>query len=76
MLSLMAVVFDNILDCGNTFTIANGQVVFSDGHTNYGQIVLVECDIGYQLTGGTSIQCLSDGSWSTSTTCQIIGLHS
>lgn len=63
------------LDCGNTTTIDNGQVYFSGVQTTYGQTVPVTCNTGYKLTGGTSIECLHDGSWSTSTTCEMIGLY-
>lgn len=63
------------LDCGNSSTIANGQINFMDVQTTYRETVPVTCDIGYNLKGGTSIECLSDGSWSTTTSCEIIGLH-
>ena len=65
----------DFLDCGNTAVVENGRVNLTDAPTTYGQTLDVDCDIGYQLTGGTKIQCLNDGSWSTYTTCEIVGMY-
>lgn len=43
--------------------------------TTYEQTVPVACEIGYELMGPRSIECLSDGSWSITTSCEIIGLQ-
>lgn len=55
--------------------MSNGIVNFTNRETTYEQIVPVECEIGYELIGGHSIECLSDGFWSTTTSCEIIGLN-
>ena len=56
-------------------SIDHGIVDFTNTETTYGQSVAVSCETGYKLTGGTSIQCLSDGTWSTHTTCEMIGME-
>ena len=56
-------------------SIDHGIVDFTNTETTYGQSVAVSCETGYELTGGTSIQCLSDGTWSTHTTCEMIGME-
>ena len=63
-------------DCGKNVTIPNGQANFTNVQTTYKQSVPVNCVTGYELTGGTTIECLADGTWSKTTTCEIIGLYS
>ena len=38
--------------------------------TTYGGTVAVTCNTGYTLTGGTKIECLADGTWSDTVTCE------
>ena len=63
----------NILDCGRNLTIANGQIDLNNVLTTAGNSVPVTCDVGYELRGGNSIECLEDGTWSQNVTCEIIG---
>lgn len=65
----------NLPDCGNSFSVTNGLVNFTNADTTYGHSVEVTCNTGYERTGGTSIECLDDELWSTSTTCEIKGMH-
>lgn len=67
--------FINYPDCGDSFNVTNGQVDFGNADTTFGQSFEVSCNSGYERTGGTSIECLGTGSWSTSTTCEIKSMH-
>ena len=52
--------FSNCIDPG---TPSNGQRI---GDTfNYNSVLSYTCNTGYNLTGESSITCLSDGTWST-----------
>ena len=62
-----------ILDCGSNKVISDGNIDFSAAETTYGSTVNVTCDAGYSLIGGTMIECLADGTWSNTVTCQIKG---
>ena len=57
---------------------ANGGIVCnSSGILHYEDQCLFSCDPGYELTGSSSRQCLSNGSWSGSdVTCNIIHCNS
>ena len=71
---VLTIVFDFFTkDCGRDLTVTNGQVNFTNILTTAGNYVPLTCDIGYKPTGGTSIECLEDGTWSTVVTCEIIG---
>ena len=54
----------------------NGNVDFSSADTTYGSTVVVTCNTGYSLIGGTKVECLEDGIWSDTVTCNIIGMLS
>ena len=61
------------LDCGGV-NISNGQVEFTDGHTQYNAVANVTCNVGYDLIGSGEIVCLDTGIWNTSTAvCSIKG---
>ena len=62
-------------DCGNTTTIANAVIDFSNMKTTYRRTVPVTCRTGYEIVGRNFIECESNGSWSTTTTCEIIGMN-
>lgn len=62
-----------LLDCGSSLTIANGQINFTNVFTTAGNSVPVICDVGYNLAGGSNIDCQEDGTWSQNVTCEIIG---
>ena len=60
-------------DCGGV-NISNGQVEFTDGHTQYNAVANVTCNVGYELIGSGEIVCLDTGIWNTSTAlCSIKG---
>ena len=63
----------DILDCGRSLIIANGQIDFNNVLTTAGNTVPVTCDVGYKLRGGSSIDCQEDGTWTQNVTCEIIG---
>ena len=63
-----------IVDCGSNVIIPNGHVDFTGLPTTYGQYVPVICDQGYTRQGGTHVQCLSDGVWSRTVICEIVGM--
>ena len=54
--------------------IDSGTIDFAGAITTYGSTVAVTCNTGYALTGGTVIECLADGTWSNTVTCQIKGI--
>ena len=61
-------------NCGPIEAPMNGSVSFPDG-TTVGAIATFTCEIGFQLLGEDSVQCLEDGSWSDSApTCEIRGM--
>ena len=62
------------LDCGETYYFDNGYVNFTGVETTFNQSVPVQCNDGYEIYGDPDIHCLQNGSWSTNTTCQIIGM--
>ena len=61
-------------DCGTNKTIANGIIDFSTADTTYGSTVEVTCNTGFALAGGTVIECLANGIWDNTVTCQIKGI--
>ena len=61
-------------DCRTYYNILNGHVDFTNKKTTYGYFVPIICNDGYILTGGEGIECLSSGSWSDYTTCEIKGM--
>ena len=61
------------LDCGETYYLDNGFVNFTEVETTFNQSVTVQCNDGYEINGDPFIHCRPNGSWSTNTTCQIIG---
>lgn len=62
------------VDCGITATVVNGIVDFTNQQTTYGQVIPVTCNTGFEIMGRGFIECQSDGSWSNTTTCEIIGM--
>ena len=55
--------------------MANGQANFTNvDTTTYGSFVPINCDTGYEASGGSEAECLASGSWSTDVTCVVIGL--
>lgn len=62
------------VDCGNSATVANGTIDFSNKETTYGQVIPVSCNTGFEIMGRGFIECQKDGTWSTTTTCEIIGM--
>ena len=55
--------------------MANGQANFTNvDTTTYGSYVPINCDTGYEASGGSEAECLASGSWSTDVTCVVIGL--
>ena len=69
-------IFISLPDCGRVATVANGSVDFSNALTTYGQSVPVSCNIGFRRIGGTSIECLADGTWSKTVNCELVGRQS
>ena len=64
----------NTADCGIDILIENGIANFTNAGTTYGQFAPIICNEGYELTAGTHTECLSDGTWSTTSTFQPIGM--
>ena len=62
-----------VTDCGKAYSLPNGHVEFEGRRTTYDERVPVTCDVEYEVRGNPFITCLSDGSWSTDTTCNIRG---
>ena len=52
------------------YSIAHAQIDFS-GKTTYKNHALVRCNVGFELKGPGYITCLSDGQWSSNSSCQI-----
>ena len=51
-------------------TISNGYVNFTNELTTFGESIPVNCLTGYALSGGNSIECLANGEWRTTVTCE------
>ena len=60
-------------DCGNHFTLENGFVDFTGKSTTFNHSIPVECDIGYNLLGDTSIHCQANGVWGSNSSCRLKG---
>ena len=63
-----------LTDCGNEFSLDNGQVDFTGKQTTYGETVLVTCNVGYSIHGTGHITCQADGSWGGNGECLIKGM--
>lgn len=57
-------------DCGSDYSIRNANVDFG-GKTTINNKVKVICNFGYEMQGDEYITCLSDGTWSNDTSCQL-----
>ena len=66
--------FHYIVQCTSLSSPTNGSISCnSTGVSYYEDQCSFSCDPGYQLTGSSSRQCLSNGSWSGSdVTCDIL----
>ena len=62
-------------DCGDTYSIANGQVEYKGRSTYVNHKVPVKCNEGYKIQGDDELTCLHSGSWSTGTSCTITGIR-
>ena len=52
-------------DCGSPAAPDNGQVVLQDADvTTYGAIAVQSCNVGYDTSGTTAIECMATGNWS------------
>lgn len=61
--------------CGVLTDPTNGQVNTSAG-TAFGNEALYQCDPGYVLSGPSSRQCKTDGSWTGSEpVCNAVGMY-
>ena len=56
-------------------TVRNGRVNLTNVLTTAGTEVPVMCNVGYELTGGTTLLCQENGTWSNTVTCEIIGMY-
>ena len=67
-------IYDNLVQCTSLSSPTNGNnSCNSTGVSHYEDQCLFSCDPGYQLTGSSSRQCLSNGSWNGSdVTCDIL----
>ena len=59
------------LDCGEPPSVIRGYPNYTE--TTYQAIATYFCDIGYNLTGDLTAECLDDDSWSGNRTCDIVG---
>ena len=60
-------------DCGTSVTINNGFVNFTSVQTTFGQTVPILCNEGFELSGGSSLKCETNGKWTTTAACDITG---
>ena len=51
-------------------TPTNGSAILYDS----GQFAGISCDTGFTMVGGDFIECVND-TWSSNTTCQIVGKY-
>lgn len=58
-------------DCGDP-TPTSGTSNSTD--TEYGAVVEITCDAGYDLTGSSVISCQADATWSDLPTCDANGM--
>ena len=72
--SYVAICISYTVECTSLLLPTNGNISCnSTGVTHYEDHCSFSCDPGYQLTGSSSRQCLSNGSWSGSdVTCDIL----
>ena len=57
-------------DCGTPSSITGGSVTASGGTAVLAEATYT-CDSGYTLSGGATVTCQADASWSTSPSCSI-----
>ena len=60
-------------DCGNKYVPNHGHVDYAGKPTTYGQTLPVICEDGYQIHGKPQVTCMSDGTWSSDSSCTIKG---
>ncbi|CAH1778117.1 unnamed protein product [Owenia fusiformis] len=59
------------IDCFDVPFVNYGEFVNPSNDTLYGSVVNYTCDIGYFMTGNSSITCMNNGSWSSPPECTI-----
>ena len=60
-------------ECDRSLTIPNGKIEWGYTTTTPGSTVAVVCDNGYELVGGSALECRGDGTWTDSVSCQTTG---
>ena len=63
------VIFISVVDCRTPPFIHFGTHSWST--TTYQSVAEYKCDDGYKLIGVTKIQCLYNGKWTQSPTCEL-----
>jgi cysteine-rich repeat protein len=53
----------NPRDCGQFDTVANGEIVGTA--TTFRSKLSFECNLGYEISGPSSVECQADGNWSS-----------
>ena len=61
-------------DCGRNYSLPNGHVHYGD-NTTYNSTLYPHCNQGYKVVGDYDIICQADGTWSTNTSCEIVGMY-
>ena len=66
----------NFADCGGPAIPVNGQIVLNSSNlTTIGSTANQSCNTGYNISGSSIVECLSNGNWSESAVCKLIGNH-
>ena len=58
--------------CPSQSVVPNGSVACSlgdDGVTSYEDTCSLQCDVGYELMGSSTLMCRADGTWNSSSIC-------
>jgi len=58
--------------CPSQPVVPNGSVTCSlgdDGVTSYEDTCSLQCDVGYELMGSSTLTCHANGTWNSSSIC-------
>lgn len=56
--------FPPVIDCGSPPMPTNGEPSSTVSSTTFGAMVTYVCDVGYVLTGDSTVTCETSGQWS------------
>ena len=64
----------NVADCGSPPVPENGTTKLNSlNQTTFGSTANQSCNIGFNISGKRTVECLSNGNFSESLVCNLIG---